>query len=85
MTAREVVLLRRAGKVARILGIVVAVVVVLDAVVVAADGDWITAVVALGVAVVVVLNFAVYAPWIFERIIRKRGSLMDSPRMRERC
>ncbi len=77
MTAAEVVLLRRLAKVARLGGLAAAALVVLAALVVAADGDWATGLIFVAAGVLIFLNFGVYAPWIFERIIRKRGVLAE--------
>ena len=77
MTAAEVVLLRRLAKVARLGGLAAAALVVLAALGVAADGDWATGLIFVAAGVLIFLNFGVYAPWIFERIIRKRGVLAE--------
>jgi hypothetical protein len=77
MTAAEVVLLRRLAKVARLGGLAAAALVALAALVVAADGDWATGLIFVVAGVLIFLNFGVYAPWIFERIIRKRGVLAE--------
>ncbi len=77
VTAAEVALLRRLAKVARLGGLAAAALVVLAALVVAADGDWATGLIFVAAGVLIFLNFGVYAPWIFERIIRKRGVLAE--------
>ncbi len=77
LTAAEVVLLRRVAKAARLGGLVAAILVALAALVVAADGNWATGLIFVAAGVLVYLNFGVYAPWIFERIIRKRGVLAE--------
>ena len=77
MTAAEAVLLRRLAKVARLGGYAVAALVVLVALGVAADGDWVTGLIFVAAGVLIFLNFGVYVPWIFQRIIRRRGVLAE--------
>jgi hypothetical protein len=77
MTAGEVALVRRLAKLAQFAGIAAGFAIVVAALVLAAGGDWPAGLTFVVAGILIVLNFCVYVPWIFERIIRKRGVVAE--------